>query len=402
MAIESQVRLTVGDDDLECDVFAQYDISIDLWSPGVAFAFTIPRSNDERSAWRRVKSALKFGGPVKFSLDNSVQFTGRIEEIRTGHERGTGSVLTFAGRNLAGPAIDWDADPAVRIAGMSLGDAIAELCRVLGLSVRVGADVDQTRRVEIGTSHNARAITTRRRTQRIDRGRPQPGERIWAVMERVCARFGYMIWLAPDPDGAMSVIVDVPNYSSGTIFDLRLAYLPNGTLTSDSNIEKGGQHISIRNVPTSVTVYTNSARGASDGARFAAQLENDWIFNADVMGGYPTETTIQQPRHIRAQEARTHEAAMREAQRAVSRANAQSRRYQCTVQGHGQPLGSTGQIIHYAINCLAHVRDEEEDLDEDMLIESVHFHGGRSIGQFTELGLHARGAIQIDTETAGA
>lgn len=403
MALTHTVTVTIGEERLAVRVWEQYDVTLDLWSQGSPFTFTVSRSKENESAWHRIKQVLKFGAQVKVTIDNSVQLSGRIEDIATHTDR-TGSKLSFAGRDLAGPAIDWDASPQARLRGQSLSDALTSLFEPLGLTVRTGASVDATRMVQTGTSHSPRTISHTRRRQRVDRSKPQPGERIWQVAERLCARLGYMIWMAPDADGAMSVIVDVPNYTGGAIFDLRRA-VRNGQTTSDSNILSGGQRISTRNVPTEITVYTGAPNGDGGAGRIAAHIENLWPFNPDVMGGYETVATMKQPRHVRAQEARTQESALREAQHALSLANTHSRRYSCTVQGHGVRFGAG--ILHYAINCLAHVRDEWETspagdpLDEDMLIERVHFRGGRKIGTTTELTLHAKGAIILDSNTTG-
>lgn len=392
---QHDIKVTIGDQALEVDVWEQYDIVLDLWRPGSPFAFSVPRAIQSESAWRRVRENLKFGAFVKLAIDDSVQFTGRVEDIAGGHDRGKGSVLTFSGRDLAGPAIDWDAYPGARLRSLTLGDALTVLFTPLNLRVLIGADADATRRVQIGTSRTTRTITHRTPRNHVDRARPKPGERIWQVAERLCARFGYMIWIAPDADGGMSVVVGVPKYSSPTIFEFKNE-LRNGVATPDSNILTITDHASCRDVPTEVNVYPNQAMGAVGPGRTAATLINTWFDDPRHMGGWQTDTTMAHPRHIRMEEGRTESAAMRQAQRTTSHANAKSRNVRLSTEGHAQ--GTRTNRMHYAFNAMAHVRDDELELDEDMLIERVHFMGARGIGSKTEITLHSKGAIVLEPE----
>lgn len=404
MAMTHEVAILAGADGFRLDTWDRYEVSLSMTQPGTPWTVTLFRSRRAESAWDRVWRALRLGDPMAFSIDGAVQMNGAIEEVTDGSDPDQGDTLTVSGRDLSGPALRWDADPRVRLKGLTLEEAMQRLFAPLGIAVRVGEDVDSTREVQLGTARNRRARrSTRPRRHPVDLSRPQPGEKVWQVADALCRRFGYMLWVAPHPEQGLSVAVDVPAYTDAARFELRRRYHPDRApgeerYTDDTNILRATRRVSVRDVPTEVTVYTGSARGASLSSRSTQTLLNAGMFDETVNGGVRINTALQHPMHIRAQRARTPAAALQTAQRAINDAMRGFRTYTCAVQGHGQRQRD-GRVRLYAVNTMARVIDDGRSMDEPMLIQDLTFRGDAEAGSLTELTLGPVGAIVLTPET---
>ena len=123
------------------------------------------------------------------------------------------------------------------------------------------------------------------------------------------------------------------------------------------------------------------------------------LIDAEVNRGFVLDPPPTQPRHVRAQRARTVAETAREGARMVAEAMAGFRAYRCTVHGHGQD-GTAGHLL-YAINTMARVRDDVttdasgNPLDESMLITRVEFQRSRQNGTTTAVTLSPRDAISL-------
>lgn len=405
MALQHEVTLHTGAAGLRLDAWDRYAVSLSMFTPGSPWSVTLFRSRRSEAAWDRVWKSLALGDRMFWAIDGAVQMNGRLEEIVDGADPQGGDTLTLSGRDLSGPALRWHADPRVRLKGLTLEDAMTRLFAPLGISVRVGEDVGGTRAVQVGTSRSARAgRSTTRRRHTLDRTRPQPGETVWQVADAIARRFGYMLWTAPHPEEGLSLVIDVPDYESEVLYELRRVY-PAGRapgderLGSETNVLSSRRRVSIRDVPTEVTVCTGSGRGAALADRSTATTLNGALFDEKINGGFVVSEGLTQPAYIRAQRARGPAAAAQTAARAINDAMRGFRLYECTVQGHGQRQGD-GSVLLYAVNTLARVLDEPRGIDERMLIHELTFKGSgeESGGAVTALTLGPRHAIQLTPE----
>lgn len=405
MALAHDVTLHAGTTGMRLDVWDRYEISLSMLSPGSPWTATLFRSRREEAAWERIWKSVQIGDRMVFAIDGATQMNGRVEEITDTSDPDQGDAIVISGRDLSGPAIRWHADPRTRLKGLTLEEVLTRLFAPLGIAVRIGEDVDATRAVQVGTARTPSAGRSTRRLQHtVDHARPQPGETIWQVADALCRRFGYMLWVAPHPDEGLSVVVDAPDYDGEVFYELRRRYHPDRArgeerYTDDTNILTSTRRVSVRDVPTEVTVYTGSARGASLSSRATETVLNGGLFDEKINGGYTVSDGLQQPMHIRAQRSRTPSAARQTAQRAINDAMRGLRTYTCTVQGHGQPQRD-GAVRLYAVNTLAHVVDDGRGIDERMLIHELTFRGdaGESGGSKTSLTLGPLNAIVLVPE----
>jgi len=76
-----------------------------------------------------LRAKVKLLDRVMLTIDGAPQLNGRIETIATRISR-EGATMEIGGRDLAGPALSWDADPTVRLKGLQLTAALEGLQRL--------------------------------------------------------------------------------------------------------------------------------------------------------------------------------------------------------------------------------------------------------------------------------
>jgi len=386
------------------DVWDEYVITLDMLSAGAAWTFAFWRSDVARTSWDVIKSKVRLGDDIALTIDNACQLSGRVESIRTEASRQQGATVILSGRDLSGIAMDFDADPTLNLRNMQLGEALPQVFAELGVSVRV-TDSAANVRVTSGRSSGARGTSTRAaRTVVVDRGHANPGEKVWSFAESIVRRLGYLLWVAPDAERGIALVVDVP-VSEGApqyVFLRREVAIYEGQY--EGNILSGGETISSKGVPTRVSVYTGSDRGAAVSARSATALQNDFLNDLTVTRGLSLQPFPAQPMHRRSVRARTPQRAQQEASREILDAMRTFRSYEYVVRGHGQTIDGVRTL--YALNTVARVRDDvclDADgapLDEDMLITGIEFRRSRQGGTTTRLRMVPLGALVISPTEA--
>lgn len=397
-----EVSLVVGDPPMRIDTWDRYDLTIDMLQPGSPWTASLWRSDTRDANWTRLR-AVRLYDPVTWLIDGATVVSGRVETRRVEGKR-TGALLVLSGRDASGPALDWDADPTVRLRGLTLAAALEALFAPLGIPVVIGASADGTRLVQVGTRRGPRGVTRSRRTRPIDIAHPRPGERVWQLADAIVRRAGYLLWIAPSEGGGLAVVVDTPGYGSGVRYRLERRAQPDAPGGGFvGNILSGAEDLNGRDAPSVVNVYTHATRGDAVSARQRATVANAGLADAAITRGLVRTPLPVHPRHVRADRARTVAAAQREGERVLANAMARFRAYSCTVQGHGQPTTSAPNL--FAVNTMAHVHDDlclnpsGAPLDEDMLVTRVAFSGGgRTEGQTTTLALGPRSAIVVTPE----
>lgn len=248
----------------------------DLFKPGSPWTFGLWHSAEQASAWQRLRSEAQLGAPVVVEIDGAPQLNGRIEELSVTDGRDGGVMLTIAGRDLSAPAMDWHADPRAHVTGVTLAAALEALFAPLGIRVVVGVDAGAATEVRTRGRPGGRGVTSSRasRRNRVDRAHPRPGEKVWEVAESIVKRLGYMMWVAPDPDGQLAVVVDVPDYAQAPLWRLE-ARVRDGRVTPESNLLESEFRASIRDVPTVAYAFGRAARGDTPPARHTAGVANN-------------------------------------------------------------------------------------------------------------------------------
>lgn len=425
------------------DVWDEYVISLDMLSAGSAWTFAFWRSEAARTAWSTIKQKVRLGDDVGLLIDGAAQLTGRVESLRTEASRQQGATVILSGRDLAGPAMDFDCDPTLNLLNMQLGVALPQIFAELGLPVTVTDSVSNV----LVTSGRARALPrvptppdpppspsnppvfwpidgsepfwpsppttpgtpTRRatppatrtvtRTVVIDRGHANPGEKVWQFVQSIVARLGYLCWVAPSVDRGISLVVDVPVTEGAAQYVFLRREISSQYAQYEGNVLSGGETITSRGVPTRVSVYTGSDRGAQISARSATTVQNTLLTKRGVSRGLIIDPFPAQPYHRKSVRARTPERAKQEASREVLESMRNFRTYEYTVRGHGQTID--GQRILYALNTIARVRDdvcvdaEGNPLDEDMLITGIEFRRSRQSGTLTKVRMVPLGSLVV-------
>lgn len=400
MATSHTVSLTLSPGDVEVDVWDQYTLSLSMLSAGQAWTFSMWRSTARQTTWDVLNRSVKLFGRANASIDGHPQLTGRIESFER-HADGHGEcIAVISGRDLAGPAQSWDADPTVSIKDMPLEEALQAIFDPLGLTVRVtesaAARIIQSARRAPARAPSA-STTRRRRRGVVDTSHPKPGEKVWQLAESMVRRLGYMLWVSPRTDGTVGVVVDVPDYEQQPAYTFERRLDAQGV--GSGNILRGAEMISVREVPTDVTVYTGTPRGHAVSNRAKGVSQNAGLYDREITRGFALDTLQAQPRHIKSDRARTLQAALKEGERVISDGMRDFYRYRCTVQGHGQ-----GETL-YAVNTVASVRDDlmtdaqGQPLERNMLVTDVEFTGSRKGGQLTTLTMVPLGSIVVTPET---
>lgn len=159
MTVESyttdhEVKLTLASSGVGLDVWDEYAITLDMLTPGSPFTFALWYSRDRQTTWEVLRRSVKVGDSVVLSIDGAPQLNGRIETIRTPVDGHGSRTMVITGRDLAGPALDFDADPAINVVGQRLEDALR----------RVFASVNVPFRMT--TADAAREVTTKKAASR--------------------------------------------------------------------------------------------------------------------------------------------------------------------------------------------------------------------------------------------
>lgn len=396
MATTHAASLVLGSSATEIDAWDRYTIALSMLRGGQPWTFSVWHSETRRTTWRTIPERVRLFDRATLSIDGHPQLTGRIESLKRYARGGSECGAAISGRDLAGAAISWDADPTVNLKGVSLEDALTALFTPLALTLRITAAA-AAREVQGARRPGARGASTQRRRRPVDLAHPRPGEKVWGLATTLVRRAGFLMWIAPRTDGTVGVVVDAPDYDQQPLYELTRRLDERGV--ASGNILEGVEGLDVQDVPTDVTVYTGSARGSAVSSRSRHVQQNAALYDPAVTRGLVLDTLQPQPRHVRSDRARTLAAAQREAEHIIAEGMQGFRSYTCSVQGHGQIV--QGQQRLYAVNTIARVRDDlfldaqGRPLDEEMLITEVTFDGSREKGTTTRLVLVPKNSIVV-------
>lgn len=370
----------------------RYHVVLDMLHPGSPWTFSLWRGELDTTAWRTFRSTIRLWDVAEIRLGGGLVCNGYMDERKTGASRGDGAAIVVGGQDMASEATGWDADPRISLRNAALEDILSRLFQALGLSVVMSAAASEVRRIQQAQRPGARGLSAHRSSRRRvhDQRKVQPGEKVWHVAERLAKLNGYLVWVGPNAEGGLSVIVDAPAYASDVVFQFQRREV-DGVVTADSNIKEGWWTLNGRGVPMSVRVYGTGGHGDRPQEHWETVVDNDGVVLPQVAALLPTRVEYLRPRR-----ARTQAAQIQAGQHRIAESMRGFSTYACLVEGHGQRVNGSARI--YAPNTMARVRDDLAGVDEDMLIQRVEYLGGRTQGQFTQLVLGRRNQIQIFPE----
>jgi prophage tail gpP-like protein len=395
------------------DTWSRYRVTIDMLQPGSPWTFELYASESRRTTLDVLRNAARLGEQLYVWIDEAVQLSGRIEHIHEEADVAGGFRVTVGGRDLAGPAIDCEAEPTIKLRHAALDDALRALFDPLALRLFIS---------DAAAAADCHALRNRRRSQRSGGGRRrgrrrrsrhgssrrapidvfkiQPGDTVWGVAKNLCSKAGYLIWTAPHPDpdtttGGIGVVVDSPLEDGEPAYALERKLLPDGRWRSQ--MLHTSYELKLNDIPTEVTAFASARVGhAGQDVRARVVVFNDGLTHPRVV-----PDLMPQPHFLKSRTAKTAAAVQREGQRYMAMKMAGFRVYECTVIGHGQ-TGPDGVERLWTVNELCHLLDERHGLDEPMLITRVTFDGARADGegggQTTTLRMVPRGAVKVFPE----
>lgn len=445
MARSHVVTLSIGAEGVEVSSWDEVTITLDMLRPGSPWTVTLWRTGRGES-WARVRELAKLFAPIEIRVDGALQLRGVIERIRDGADRG-GAPFTISGRDTLAAAMVADVDPRLQLRDTTLAEAFERVLLPLGINVMVGALAEDVRSIQAGARPGARAPARRsRRAHRVDRFRPQVGQRAWDFMQQLARRHGYLIYSGPVESGT-GLVIDRPAYDSAPQGALVRRQRPDGTY--EGNILSGTLTLDATDIPTEVTTFGRTRMTAPQDARHSARTENVrlqfggvGLFGAidQALGTAPTvrlrseteasylarlqreaaatssrsrtqrsTTTLlnerltihriadvyfPRPRYVRDTKARTPQIAEQRARHVIARSMQEFAVYEAAVQGFS--WGTEGRL--WTINSMVTIDDEIAGVRGSWLCTSVTFSRSRSTGHTTRLRLVPPRSIDLEPD----
>lgn len=412
---QSRLRIEIESSGEVWDKVTEYSISESFFTPADGWEATV-YSEDPIALRRKFQPRTN----VKLYLGDRLQLIGQIDT--TEGAGGGSAALKLTGRDYMARLIDPNIDKAVRITNaMNLETALLEGLRVFGITTIEG-DLNAVRAAKMGTpTYTSETIPTASRelfglspqastlsapafvlaltglelevrtptTETVADAKPNENEGAYEWANRLSARCGFTV----QPGSKRSAIAVVaPDYSKGPQFDLQ----------RPGNIEDGKAKRDYSGIPTLATL---SARQVTAGTEAKGKFKTLSIVGDDselalwrvpearrileaarAVGTRKKKTETGDPLdwycpvYYKDDESKTEKQLNRSARRMMADRIRETLTYTATLEGHEDKAGVT-----YAINVLAKVKDDIEDVDEILWIAERTLKGGT--GETTDLSL---------------
>lgn len=372
-------KTTVVVEGKQVDGWLSYEIASSMIEPADTFTMTRPWN---AQAWE----ALRRDARVQVLIDNVTILDGFIDDRRKQTKAGT---FVITGRDRAGRLVQESA-PSYAYGGIDMVDAVKRLASPWFTSVSLSDARNRSlrrgkgRRVPSGKEPLVLKVKT------PGRGKVQPGQTRWAVIEEIVSQAGFLCWSSAD---GRELVIGKPNYSQAPQY-LLYHSLPGGsqktTVLDLDYLESNGDRFSmIAVVGTGGGTSVDYGEAVSSRAGVVFDSGEDGGPNGDGVGRdfiYPKRLLMPE-RDLDARNDASHVAGMEQSRRDF-------RRTQLTgeMDQHGQWIG-TGAPTIFAPNTVARVVDEDFDppLDDNFLIYSCTYRCDRQGGQTTMLELVPNG-----------
>lgn len=397
----SEESLTVEIEDFDGNqlvnrVITSYSLTSEYFTPTDAWDFTV-YSEDNPAALRR---EFKGWQPIRLSIAGNQQVLGRIDGSESAGPNGT--ALQVFGRDYLADIVDPGVDPTFQVKqGMDIGAFLEELLKPHGITTIFGS-FNLTRNILTGKQPAFIPDTDQGfKSAKLSDFKAEEDQGMMEYLLEVLHRQGYMLLPAGTRDAA---VVDRPQYGqepryrisrpgnvvgapkcrrdfssvptvtiargrggqpNGKLHDARREYATFG----DSGISHIGRITDVRRV-----IYN----------RFNEVVIRDKRFNPKGSGeteifGY--NPPVYKPLFYRDKQARNQAELERGLKKVVSERLRKTLEYECEIRGHVDP--KTGQC--WAIDTIAQVDDEVEDLHERLWIQERTFYNDGTSGPMTRL-----------------
>lgn len=367
---------------IQHDKIVSYSINSAYLTPTDGWEFVVA-SEDAPAALRRRWRPWQ---PVRLSIAGRQQVIGRIDGNEGTGQSGT--QLRVFGRDYFADLVDATADPQYQIKqGMDIGQFLEDLLKPFGITT-IHADVNQAalnRNILTGKRPFKGSPARDFRAATLSDFKVSENEGVMEFAMRVLARHRFTLQPGGTRDSAM---VGDPNYSQDVLYSVArpgnnckqggcakrdYTNVPTVTLARGRSGESGKNLGSTRNeIATFDPATARSNIGlvldvqrtitSDDGVEVARQKRFNPKKPDQKIYGY--DQPVYKPLFFRDKESRNQE----QLEAAVARTLAEKLRetliYTATVRGHVDP--ASGAV--WAVDTLAHVRDEIEDVDEVMWI----------------------------------
>ncbi len=342
--------------------------------------------------------------PVELLLNGNSQVLGRIDQSEIG---GTGSAVTFRGRDFVSDLVECNVDPTLKITqGMTLFDAITLAAKPVGIDAIISDEDVAMREIRCGVKAKQHKGDSGIKALTVEDLKPKPGEGIYEFCNRLCARFGVTI---QPGNNRTTLVLAAPSYSQDPLYELKRTDDPDKSAAN--NILDARVTRDYSSFPTYTLMNAKTGESGQAKKDVAKQFDMSVLANAfsDEMGRIlgahsvpgrrkPEPQTGQLPAsqlyrllYLRDEESRTREQLERAARRAISARLKDTLKYSATLLGHQDP--HSGAL--WAVDTMVRVSDVILGVNEDLWIESRTFKYSASAGATTEIECWRPSSFQI-------
>ena len=333
--------------------FDTYAINTDFLTPCSGWSLTLGGMHK----WKRFSHVIVKDARVQIMLDGVQVMQGWVDRTRSSGDAERYTV-SIEGRDHLKPLVKANVHPNTVIKELTIADAVLKVLKqVYRQDVPILIfDNDANRKVltRAKKSKKGKPIDAKKQIEQLQ---PQSGEGAWEFLARLLRRNG--LWMWPTVDG--NLIVGKPNYDQAPNYTLQrlindtppVSYVTDVSVTLDNT-----------NVPSHVFVVgKGGGKGEAASVIQGRAVDDSWVLWA--------------PSYIKHDEVKDAKEASNIAWQELGRHKQNEFVYECTVKGHRDE--STG--AYYAIDTVAHVRDEIESIDADLYVTSCTWQ--RSTSQTT-------------------
>lgn len=334
--------------------------------------------------------------PVHLEIDGASQVNGRIEVSGPG----SGLSRKLQGRDYFAEMVESHVDPTMAVVeGDLLGNVIKQAAAPVGITRVLTPDQLAMRDVRAGLAIGATVVPFNAPEIALGKYKPNPGEGTYEFLTRICARAGCVMQPTTSRD---AVLLSKPNYNQPVTYQLTRMLSGNG-----NNIISGEARRDFSSFP-SLFIASGKGGAAAEARTNLSKLYKIGIlaeeFNREL-GEIFTEHTIDERLppgtvgdplklyrlHVyNDEQARNQFQVENSSLRRLSELLRNTLTYTCSVPGHRYKDGPL-----YAIDTIAHVRDEVENLDEPLWIYGRTFTYSAKAGAMTNLRMWRPATFQI-------
>lgn len=385
------------------DNIESYRINSNYLTPTDAWEVVVYDHADPRSL-RRIFRPLR---PVKIYLDGNLQAIGRIDSIEG---TGTGETsLRVQGRDYVADLMDGGVDPALRVKkDQALDQLLLEAFKPWGITTVV-SNFDASRNAMTGKVPFTGAPRKDFRPLKTEDFKPSDGEGAYEWVNKIVARHGATIQPSTRRN---EICLAEPEYRQGPLY----------TLARPGNILGATAQRDWSDVPT---VTSAKGRGAASGSSASplaitartfsegspselyknteiqftitgpnsgvAVIEELFDPKSKVAVLYDSPAPCYRPMYYSDKDSKTRDQLEHGLRRMLSERLRKTLTYSCRLRGVvDQESGAV-----YAVDTMATVRDDVEDVDEDLWIMERTLTQSKGGGPMTELKLIRPGSVVL-------